>query len=203
MIFSVREPDAINNMGTETNPALNCSTYEQIMKSRNPMNCGSLIPETDRVVLDEIQAKYHQGCVDCICYSLSPEERRVIYTDENLQMRDYCAFARLKVMSDAELKFHDHSVPLPEFLSEFTRLNKHWLQREMNFLAENLRTALGRAPTEKDIAFALADELNKPGKSHAARFRAYYAIAFPSKVERYSFEKQESESEVLEAEKVA
>jgi len=158
-----------------------CLTYERALSSKS-MDCGSLIPEVDKMVLDEIKTRYPQRCVDCICYALDTAERRVIFYDNLAEMRDYCVFSRLKEMSDGEaMKYEGYDVK-PEFQHHFSDLNQHWLARERNFLVESLKDELKRCPSSGEIESAFVNELLKPGKSHGERFRIFYALAFKDKV---------------------
>lgn len=174
-----------------------CKTYERA-KVRTPMDCGSLIPELDQAALEEIRARYPQKCVDCICYALNPAERRVIFFDPIPEMKDYCVFSRLQVMSEEEAEFYDSYDALPQYKSEFMRLNRNWVQREQKFLLENLIKTLGRNPTETELDAALAEEIGRPGKSHAERFRVYYAVAFQDRVHKVRKTKKEKEAEAAQ-----
>ncbi len=189
-----------NYMATENEERQNdCITYQRVVDSKKSIDCASMVPQSDGAILQAIHARYPSKCVDCICYSLDPAERKVVYFDELEIMRDYCAFAKLKKMTEEEAEVYDCYDPLPEFYSEFMGLNRHWVNREKKFMYENLSRQLDRSPTTIELETALADEIIKPGRSHSKRFRVFYAIAFPEKVRKVKLTAREQELEALKS----
>jgi hypothetical protein len=138
----------------------------------------------DLDVLKELGTRYSLVCIDCICISLASDELRVIHSQQDDRLRNYCALARMRAMSDEELSELDHYRAKPEFENEFRSMNLAWLRTERGFLILNLEKELGRPPRSSEVEDRLADELLKPGRSHSRRFRVYFALTHPNEVEK-------------------
>jgi hypothetical protein len=125
---------------------------------------GSLSP----CLLGELRARFTPRQARYVAAVLTKDELAVISN-----LHDALIFARIKRMSDRQLRRFDRLVPADDAQVRFYQsLQLRWL-RDQEYL---LGTRLGRVPTAREMFVEFMTQHN------GQRFRAYFALKYPDRM---------------------
>lgn len=114
----------------------------------------------------------------------SPDKIRVILDNPRLGRDDYPFLNRVETMTSEELATYDTIVPSSSFnWKHYDGLRINWIAQEGYLLRERRQRELGRALSEDEYNFELAEEVIKG--LHSEKFRAFYCLRYPERVKEH------------------